>query len=425
MRKMSMLLVILCMLFAAGCAMPTNHVQAPEQTLPAAETEETKLETTPPEASLPEETLPVAEKIAEGYIITVDDTDVTELLCAKDYYKANAVNPEQKLAITSEAPFGALYLKWFTYPGPVTLVWEGGSMDCGAEGYLNDYICLPEEITAVEFIFMGTEDAEVSEISLYTRGTAPEGIQDWQEPCDTADILVFPTHSDDDVLFFGGVISHYAIEKGLTVQTAFMTDHVYAPIRNNERLDGLWELGVHCYPVVGTAMDYSAKSIAEAHVAHRNDDILGWQVEQIRRFRPLVILGHDLKGEYGHAQHILNAQYLVQAVELAADPEQYPESARKYGTWATPKLYLHLYEENPLLFDVNTPLEKDPAGRTPMAIAEAAYRYHGSQKSCTFAVTQNPGSPLACNRFGLYRTLVGYDTGADMMEHIDPETWRR
>ena len=151
--------------------------------------------------------------------------------------------------------------------------------------------------------------------------------QDWLAPCETADILVFPTHADDDALFFGAVISYYAIEKELTVQTAFMTDHRYEPFRNHERLDGLWEMGVRHYPIVGTARDFYTMSLQEAANYHGYDPILEWQVRQIRRFKPLVILGHDIEGEYGHGHHKLNTHCLIQAVEMAADARQYPEIA--------------------------------------------------------------------------------------------------
>ena len=62
-------------------------------------------------------------------------------------------------------------------------------------------------------------------------------------------------------------------------------------------------------------------------------------------------------------------------------------------------------------------LEKDPAGRTPFEIAKDAYLWHVSQQQYYFAVSQDPNSVMDCTRFGLYRTLVGYDTGSDLMEH--------
>lgn len=255
------------------------------------------------------------------------------------------------------------------------------------------------------------------EVRAFTEGNAPEGVQDWQEPKGEADVLVFPTHSDDDALFFGALMSYYAIEKNLTIQTAFMTKHYSEPERAHERLDGLWEAGIRRYPALSEAPDLYAESLEEARYLYAPYDILGWQVEQIRRFRPQVIVAHDLNGEYGHGGHRLNANTLKRSVELAAEETAYSETAESLGTWDTPKLYFHLYPENQIAIDVNTPLEKDPQGRTPFQIAEAAYAHHKSQQWCYFSVNQdNPKEN--CIYFGLYRSLVGEDTNGDIMDNI-------
>jgi hypothetical protein len=136
-------------------------------------------------------------------------------------------------------------------------------------------------------------------------------------------------------------------------------------------------------------------------------------------------VGHDLNGEYGNGGHKVNAYYLVRAVEYAADPAMYPESAQLYGTWDTPKLYIHLYQQNEWYFDVDTPMENDIEGRTPFEVAEDAYAHHKSQHKWDFRVQKDEFSRLYdCRPFGLYRSLVGLDTTADVMENIDPTQWR-
>lgn len=441
-KKCWLIVLVMCLLSGlVGCSEPqdttletqsvnmTETLPAAEETVKETESEETVGETAPEETveeTAPEEVTepviiqepePVAEHIETGILISLDETNITERLAEAGDYMSNGFHSSQQLTVESEEPFSALYIRWDVHPGTFTLVWDGGSLECGAEGFLHDYIRLPEAVDSISFAFEEEGTHYISEMGLYTYGLAPEGVQDWLAPCEMADILVFPTHADDDVLFFGGAISYYAVEKELAVQTAFMTDHYYEPFRNHERLDGLWEMGVRHYPIVGTARDYYTMSLNEAANYHVNDGVLEWQVQQIRRFKPLVILGHDLEGEYGHGQHKLNAHYLVQAVDLAAQVLQFPMLSREYGIWDTPKLYLHLYEENQIGFDVNTPLENDPEGRNPFAIAQEAYKCHVSQQQYDFAVSQDPDSTMDCTRFGLYRTLVGYDTGSDMMEH--------
>lgn len=430
MKKCWSIFLAVCVLFGlAACSAgqgPTPTTQSVTVAEPLPEpTETTVAETDPTETTAAAETTaptvaeepePVAEYIDAGVLITLDGEDITGRVAEADYHQSVSVYTGQTLAVESKTPFSALYIIWDSHPGMFALEWDGGSLECGAEGFLHDYIRLPEAVSSLSFVFEEEEDHAVMQIGAYTYGTAPEGVQDWLPPCETADILAFPTHADDDALFFGAVLSYYAIEEELAVQTAFMTDHRYEPFRNHERLDGLWELGIRHYPIVGTARDIYTMSLQEAANYHVNDGILEWQVRLIRRFKPLVILGHDPEGEYGHGQHQYNTYCLVQAVEQAADAGYYPWAALEYGLWDTPKLYLHLYEENTITFDVNTVLEKDPEGRTPFEIAEDAYDCHVSQAGY-FAVSQNPYSVMDCTRFGLYRTVVGDDTGADMMEH--------
>lgn len=431
MKKCWSILLAICLLFgAAGCSggqeiISTTQRVNPTETQPeptettAAPAAETLAETEPTVVTEPvivQEPEPVAEYIDEGILITLDGADITWQLAEADYHHPVSIPSSQTLAVESETPFSALYIIWDRHPGRFSLQWDGGSLECGEEGFLHDYIRLPEAVSSLSVVFEGEDAHSVCQMGVYTYGTAPDGVQDWLPPCETADILAFPTHADDDTLFFGAVISYYAIEKELAVQTAFMTDHYYEPFRNHERLDGLWEMGVRYYPIVGTARDFYTMSLQEAANYHGYDSILEWQVQQIRRFKPLVILGHDQEGEYGHGQHKLNTYCLVQAVDMAADARHYPWAALQYGLWDTPKLYLHLYAENGIIFEVNTPLENDPAGRSPFVIAQDAYDCHVSQAGY-FAVSQNPYSVMDCTRFGLYRTRVGYDTGSDLMEH--------
>ena len=102
---------------------------------------------------------------------------------------------------------------------------------------------------------------------------------------------MFPTHSDDDVLFFGPLISYYAIEKGLDVQTAFMVEHRGFPERNHERLNGLWEMGIRHYPILWNAPDTSEEDLYVALRYYKDTPVEQWQVEQIRRFKPLLWSG--------------------------------------------------------------------------------------------------------------------------------------
>lgn len=439
MKTRLLICLMLCVVFTTACAqdIPAEDTAASSQTVETATEIPDVTTPTAPEviAEIPDVTSPAtvptdaieqdAECIADNFAFTLDDKDVTASLSDNVYRTSCSFQSDQRFIIESERPFSALYIEWGTHPGLYSIIWDGGSLDCGTNGFLHEYIRLPEETTSVEFLVACEEACNICDIALYTEGRAPKDVQEWLPPCETADILVFPTHSDDDVLFFGAVISYYAIQENLDVQTAFMVDHWYEPDRKHERLDGLWAMGIRHYPILGTVRDYMSTDLYQALVFHRNDKILDWQVEQIRRFKPLVVLGHDLGGEYGHGQHKVNAYYLTQAVDAASDPDQFAESAQLYGSWDTPKLYLHLYAEHEIFFDVNTPIENDEKGRTAFEIAADAYKCHVSQQGYTFKVSQEEYSKLNCRRFGLYRSLVGYDSTADIMENIDRSQYRQ
>ena len=399
--------LFLSLLLLAGCA------SAPPAAETAAPTESVVMET------VPETTVPVTEATQPPVVMAAEISqplflqtgkDVTASLTDGSYTTQSSADA---LQIESPEPFCALYLEWAQLPQSVSLQWDGGSLEAGTE-FLHQYLSFPGSVTSLTL----TADAGLCNVRLFTEGTPPEDVQLWQPPAETADILVVATHSDDDVLFFGAVMAYYATETDYRIQTAFMVNHYYEPVRDHERLNGLWTLGIRHYPVVGDARDYYVTDLYQAKAKYFSDDIPGWQVELLRRFRPSVVLGHDLNGEYGHGAHRLNALSLTQAVELAADGAQYPESAQAYGTWDTPKLYLHLYEENQLLFDVDTPLSGDALGRTPFQVAQAAYACHESQQTTDFRVSREDFPSLDCRRFGLYRSLVGQDTGWDLMEHI-------
>lgn len=367
---------------------------------------------------------PVAEILSTPWQVYLSERDLTSVLSDGDYVSGMYMYPGDTLRVVSEEAFSSLYIEWRSKPEAYNLLWDGGSQACGEYGFLQEYIRLPEPVTELEFELEIGDYLGINDITLLSEGTAPEGMHDWLPPHEEADILVFPTHSDDDVLFFGTLISWYTIEQELKVQTAFMVEHIGQVERGHERLNGLWEMGIRNYPILFHARDTASHNMGESMRLNWSIGIEEWQVEMIRRFRPLVVVGHDLNGEYGNGGHKLNAYYLVTAVEKAADPEQFPESAENYGVWDTPKFYVHLYEENEIILDPEIPMENDPMNRTPFQVAKDAFEHHHSQKYYSFRVQYGEQRIYDCRPFGLYRTLVGYDTTADIMENINAEDWR-
>jgi LmbE family N-acetylglucosaminyl deacetylase len=155
-------------------------------------------------------------------------------------------------------------------------------------------------------------------------------------------------------------------------------------------------------------------------------NVIGWQVEQLRRFKPLVAVGHDRYGEYGHAAHMMNGQSLESSVKLSGDKRHFGRSADTWGVWTPQKLYLHFAPENQITLDLEHPLEHF-GGRTAFEVACDAMQFHKSQLKYKHRPTLDDEDfpRYDCRLFGLVRSSVGEDTGSDIMENTyrdEPET---
>jgi LmbE family N-acetylglucosaminyl deacetylase len=257
-------------------------------------------------------------------------------------------------------------------------------------------------------------NCKIAEIYVFAKGYLPDWVQDWKVPYRKADMLLISTHADDEHLFFGGTMPYYAGELNLKVQLAYLTNHYN--FRVHELLNGLWEVGIRAYPIISEFADYYSESLEHAKTIYEENKILEFQVELLRRFKPEVVIGHDLKGEYGHGVHMLNAEALTKALELSNDSLSYVDSAQKFGLWDVPKCYLHLYKDNNLSMNWDLPL-RNFNGKTAFQMAELGFSKHVSQTEY-FKVGRR--GVFDCRAFGLYRSLVGEDIlKNDFMENID------
>ena len=214
-----------------------------------------------------------------------------------------------------------------------------------------------------------------------------------------------------------------------------MIDHsVRQSYRLHEMLNALWICGVHTYPVFGEFSDFYEEDLALAYRIYERegvtrDDIIGYVVKQLRQYKPKVVVGHDFAGEYSHAQHMVYADCLAAAVDVSHDPSQFSKSAEAYGVWDVPKAYFHLYEENPIVMDWDTPME-ELDGYTPFEVTQLlAYPQHVSQQESWVSnwingnyFTIDKASQITeyspCE-YGLYRTTVGEDVAKnDFFENV-------
>lgn len=352
-----------------------------------------------------------------------DGTPVEKLL--DDNFNTYLDVSEKTLIIENTRSVAGLYLIWDTPVGDYYITVDDMSdpnnemnrEQFSAPEIIHQYIDLYYEGDRI--IIEMPEEAVLCDIYFLDFGELPEWVQVWQEPYESADMLFIPTHADDELLFFGGAIPYYAGELGLKVQIAYMTNHWGERYRPHELLNGLWTAGETAYPVIGSFPDLYSESLSHAQTLYDEEEVVGFMVELIRRFKPYVILGHDINGEYGHGVHMYNTYALMKALEISNDPSQYEESAIKYGVWDVPKTYLHLYDQNVINMEWDTPLTRF-GGKDGFQVAKDAFACHDSQNDY-LVVERTKTSKFCCTLFGLYRTTVGEDVEKnDFMENIQP-----
>lgn len=372
-----------------------------------------------------------ASDITKSSNVTINNKIVDSIIDNNEKtYKELKTN--ESIDIISKINIDSLYIEYeFETTKGGVYVGDNRIKTLGENGFIHEYVDISSQKTN-HITLKFDENVKITEVYVIN-GKLPNFVEIWEAPCDgNTDLLVFPTHSDDDQLFFAGLIPTY-VDKGANVQVVYFIKHYNNKTRYHELLHGLYTSGTRFYPVISdfpdaysTSIDVAIQNLKKGN--YTVDDALKWEVEMIRRFKPSVIAGHDINGEYGHGQHILNTFVLQEAIYKAEDENYDEESYEKYGTWSTPKVYLHLYNKNKIELDLDKPL-KSFDGKTAYQVSVEAFMHHKSQfksrfpnwllgknREYTKSTDINTYSP---REYGLYRTLVGNDKkGNDMFENI-------
>ena len=346
------------------------------------------------------------------------------------WQSGNRENPY--LIITSEEPMHTLYLCFREMPESYEVQKKDGDKwatitEGDTRFHHVSYALGGEKEIRILSTAAGKHRLILNEVYVFGEGEAPGWVQHWEETEEKADLMLLVAHPDDELLFFAGFLPTYAAEMGRKVVVVYLT---YADkTRRSEALDGLWTLGVKNYPVFGPFKDKYCTKIKDAYNSAKKDKVLAWVTELFRKYRPEVVLTHDLQGEYGHGQHKMMADACIQAYELAADADYHPKNSEPYSPWEVKKLYIHRYRdgESSLHFDWDVPLQS-LGGKTGMEIAEEAFTKHVTQTGLSFSVGgyHKPLSVMVTGvyyentDFGLYASRVGPDEALDdFMEHIE------
>lgn len=381
-----------------------------------------------------------AKDISASTIVSGTGFQDFSFLINKDTSIAEKSDEQATIRMENSHGIGSLYLIFYWEHGEYTIInnTTGEQITAGQKEYLHEYVDIAGQFgsTPTDITLCFQREVHLTEIYVFSEGETPGFVQKWNEPHNgNADIVLFSTHGDDEQLFFAGLLPYYAVERDLNVQVVYMTSH-----RNNsthrvhEALNGLWAVGIRAYPVFGSFSDFRIDDMEKTYIAYKHlgvsqDDLVSFLVEQIRRFKPIVAVGHDINGEYGHGMHQVYTDCLIKALPITADETYFPDSAEKYGVWDIPKTYLHLYEENPIVIDYDQPMTNFD-GMTPFEVTQKlGFPTHMSQQKTWFvdwlygeeneiclASQITEYSPC---QFGLYRSTVGNDVHKkDFMENV-------
>lgn len=351
------------------------------------------------------------------------------------------------LTLRHDQGIGSVYLLFSMEYGSYRVINEDNGQEYigGQNRFLHDFLDLEEifgEAPARVTLCFENGPAMLNEIHAFSPGTVPDHIQKWEPPKEgETDLVLFSTHGDDEQLFFAGLLPYYGAELGYQVQVVYFTDHRnLTRQRTTEMLNGLWAVGIRTYPVFGPFPDLEFSKDQDPYLVYgkygyTEADMTGFVVEQLRRFKPKVVAGHDINGEYGHSMHILYTRLLRKALEISNDPNQYPELASQYGVWDVPKTYIHLYPENRVYMNWDVPLERF-GGMTAFEVTKnLGFACHKSQRQYFdwyfSGITRADRIPwYSPCEYGLYRSTVGEDIQKnDFFENVttyaqDAETER-
>jgi LmbE family N-acetylglucosaminyl deacetylase len=271
-------------------------------------------------------------------------------------------------------------------------------------------------------------------------GNANLGAYDWEPPPAKITLLVVNSHPDDEGIFFGGTLPYYTKVLGVPAMLLSMTSGDWTPsnltIREAELRCAAWTYGFRYEPLFPRFRDVPSQSLANNPYTNKIDatwdywadgilqgdgsDVeagklkaIHYVAEQIRRYRPDVIITHDLNGEYGHDNHRATAWAVTNAFHVAADPAATATNVAALPPWQVSKLYLHLYPTNRLFHKYTEIPFLELTNLTARQVADIGLDCHVSQGRPDVSTVYRTGENFDgyhSEWWGLYASAVGPDS---------------
>jgi LmbE family N-acetylglucosaminyl deacetylase len=188
-------------------------------------------------------------------------------------------------------------------------------------------------------------------------------------------------------------------------------------IRENELRRAAWVYGLPNEPIFGRFRDgVGSGTIEETWRLWGGERApVEFLVQQIRRYRPEVLVTLAFDSVTGHPNHAAAALAATKAADAAGDAAAFPVAPGAPAPWSPKKIYVHNWPGRRLTMDWTMPVPGAP-GLTPHAIVSEGIRQHASQ-----GVSRRPMFVgRTTTSFGLYFSSVGADRpGGDLFDNLD------
>ncbi len=276
--------------------------------------------------------------------------------------------------------------------------------------------------------------ARLATLALLLACAWPASAYDWLPPTNKIVLLVINAHPDDEGIFFGGSLPYYAGLLQVPTMLLSMTGGNNPAVRDDELRCSAWTDSVRYEPVFAPFPDVPPSTNnpytntidmvwdiwADGKLQGDGSDVeagkawaANYIAEQIRRYRPEVIITHDLNGEYGHDVHKATARAVTNAFFVAADPNATATNLVGLPPWQAKKLYLHLYPTNQLFHKYWEMPFAQLTNQTARQVANLGLQCDVSQGFKTVGSVYDPNGyyfPWPSEWWGLYASTVGPDT---------------
>lgn len=245
----------------------------------------------------------------------------------------------------------------------------------------------------------------VATLRAFGSGALPSFCHEWEQTPDKLDYLIIAAHPDDETRCMGGAI---AVQSGRTGNVLFVTSRNRTSVAAG--LNAVWSLGLNYHPVFGSFRSkQNTVSEKDALGYWDEDEVLTFMVQNIRSFKPDVVVTHGVDGE-GDGQHIITSRLVRLAVEKAADSDFNPASADELGVWSVKKLYLHSLNGSGLVLNTDEQIN----GR--IMAANACYLLEANDADTTPKL-DGDGNVFT---YELVHSVVGEDKEGDMFSNLTP-----